>query len=713
MSVRRWQWDHLLHGLPFLKWLPELKHWPTLRADIIAGLTVVMLLIPQSLAYAQVAGLPAYYGLYAAFIPPVIGALFGSSRSLSTGPVAITSLLTGAALQSLAVGGTSIYIQYVALLTLVSGLIQLVLGLVRMGLVVNFISFPVLTGFTNAAVIIIAASQLGSLCGIELVHNGRLYETLWQLVANLPGLIHWPSLGMGLLALAIIWLGSRTVPHWPLILIAVVVTTSLAWLTNFEKTKVVPVSRIINPALQEVIHNQLSYSSDTQSMLNQIQKIEDTLRLMEKQDDTDPDGEILNHLNQLKWQLERRILRHKVEQAELSRVRLRQFSTADGMSFFYVKGQTIPAGKPGRLIWRIEKLQDGELSLQAGGKVIGHIPQGLPAFTPVHLDWLTIQRLLITALAVALVGFMESIAVAKQIATDSREHLDINQELIGQGLAKVAGAFFQSIPVSGGFSRSVLNFYAGAKTGFSSVVAGLAVMLVLLWFTPLFYYLPIPTLAAIIMYTIFKISDFSAIARAFRINRNEGWVALSTFILTLVLAPRIELAVLLGVLMSLIVYLNETMRPRFCEMIRNDKGELVDADRHMAAEHFCYLVSLVRLGGSLYFANASYFEERILQLIVKWPKVRYIIVDCVSVNTIDASGLEALTNVTRQLEEAGIELWFTRLRQPVMAALRRGSLVERFGPHHFYRSNEEALRYLSEYLGNKHVKNCPLLLAQD
>ena len=492
---------------------------------------------------------------------------------------------------------------------------------------------------------------------------------------------------------------------------AVIVTTIIAWLCHFEKNRTIEVAQLINPAVQEIMQNHLNYPQELHDLLANIQKSERDLQktIAEQGEQAEITATKMNELSQLQWKLERRITRDKLDQAQLNRIRLRMI-IRENKKFYFVEGTVQPPGKTGTLLWRISDLHDAKVFLHAGGEVIGTIPKGLPSFTPISLDWYAIQRLLITALAVALVGFMESIAVAKQIAADSRELLDVNQELRGQGLAKICGAFFQSIPVSGGFSRSVLNFYSGAKTGFSSIVAGLAVMLVLLWFTPLFYYLPISTLAAVIMYTIFKLLNIKAIIRAFRVSLHEGWVASLTFIMTLLLAPRIEIAVILGILMSLIVYLNDTRRPKFTEIIRNQKGELVDADHSNTDDQYCYLISLIRVGGSLYFANASYFEERILQLITQRPKLRYIIVDCISINKIDASGLEALVKVAEHLEQAGIELWFTRVRVNVMHVLKRGALAQRLGKERFYKNNEQALSRLSEHLGPKHINQCPLLI---
>jgi len=313
----------------------------------------------------------------------------------------------------------------------------------------------------------------------------------------------------------------------------------------------------------------------------------------------------MKHLNEVQWALERRLNREKLDLKAIHRIRLRGVRSNDGQMFYYVEGKMSPIYKKERNLWRIASMQGGNVVLQAGGEVVGAIPTGLPAMQSIPLNWDMLQKLLMTALALALIGFMESASTAKHIASESRERLDMNQELIGQGMAKMLGALFQSMPVSGGFSRSVLNYYSGVKTGFSSVVAGLGIMLILLWLTPLFYYLPIPTLAAVIVYTALKLFDLDTIRRAFLVSKNEGFVAVGTFVLTLLMAPRIEVAVMLGVVLSLLVHLNDTMRTTFFEMVRDENNEFIEADASTAESQFCYLISVVRIRGSLYFAKGD------------------------------------------------------------------------------------------------------------
>lgn len=232
-------------------------------------------------------------------------------------------------------------------------------------------------------------------------------------------------------------------------------------------------------------------------------------------------------------------------------------------------------------------------------------------------------------------------------------------------------------------------------------------MVVLLWLTPLFYYLPYATLAAVIMVSVLGLLDFKKMWGTWRINRNEGLVTVITFTLTLVLAPRLTNALALGTLLSLGVYLYETMRPRFTELTRNEEGELVEIDKPELRK-MCQLVSLVRFNGSLYFGSASYFEEKILQLIAQKRKLRWIVLDCVSINKLDASGLDALRSVCAQLEEAGIAFWFARARPPVLSVIKSGGLYAKLGDGHFYKNNEAALQALAYLLGEKHMSTCPL-----
>lgn len=706
----RMPWKSLL---PFLNWLPELRQLSVLRSDTIAGITVAMVLIPQSMAYAHLAGLPVYMGLYASFIPPIIAALFGSSRVLSTGPVPVASLLTVVALQTIAAIGTPLYLQYVVLLTFLAGIIQLILSLLRVGVIVNFISYAVILGFINAVAIIIASLQLGNLFGVDAVTAPHYYETMQQVLADIVVNTHWPSFGMAVLTFVIILGGRRFLPKLPHTLIAVVVTTIIAWFINYEKLATIDVDQIINTPIRNMLIRFERYPQEMQKALEEASEAE---KIMQETigalgPTAEQAEEVINQANLAKLHLDRMISRHSMEQAILKRLRFERI-TQNGRVGYFVKDSMTPIGHVGPYQWRIESFPEaGKLMLQAGGEVVGRIPSGLPSFQPVSLTWDKLQALFMPALIIALVAFTEAITIAKRIATESRQRINTNQELFGQGLAKIIGSFFQSMPVSGGFTRSALNYQSGAKTGFSSIITGLVVMVVLLWLTPLFYYLPFATLAAVIMVGALGLFDVKEMWRIWKLNRREGMVVLMTFILTLALAPRIGQAVLLGMVLSLGVYLYESMRPRFKELTRTEDGELVEVGEKGTTET-CYLISVIRFHGSLYFANAAYFEEHLLRLIADKQKLRYIILDCVSINKIDASGLEALRSVCARLEDAGMELWFTRVRPQVFDFLKRGGLYEQLGSHHFYRHHDMAMRKLEEYLGAKHMNTCPLARRQ-
>ena len=696
---------------PFLEWLPELQQWSILRADIIAGVTVAMLFIPQSMAYAHLAGLPAHMGLYAAFIPPIIAVLFGSSRYLSTGPVPVTSLLTAVAMMSMAASGTGEYLQYVLLLTLMAGVIQFVLGLLRFGVVVNFLSYPVMLGFINAVAVIIASMQLSSLFGVNAVTAPSYYQTVWQVLLDVLVSAHWPSVAMASIAFIIILGGRWLWPRLPHILIAVVVTTWMAWFFDFEKVESIMPEQVISLPVQQMLARDQRYPKEMGQLLQAVAQAEKRVKIISKMDDTNAiqvDAAI-NHVSGVKLQLSQLVARHNMEIGSLSRLRLRRLVTKNNQVVFFVDKQMTPIGLVGSHQWRIAQLSvnGGPVTLHAGGEIVGNIPQGLPSFKPVTWDWDAVSRLFMAALVIALVGFTEAITIAKHIATKSRQRLNINQELLSQGLAKCVGSFFQSMPVSGGFTRSTINFKAGAKTGFSSIVAGLVVMVVLLWLTPLFYYLPYATLAAVIMVGMIGLIDIKEMRRVWRVSRNEGVVSWLTFLLTLFLAPRLAHAVILGMLLSLGVYLYETMRPRFNELARNTDGSWIEIGED---EHYelCDEISLVRFGGSLYFANVSYFEASILQLITAKRRLRYILLDCGGINKLDASGLETLFSLCSRLEEVGIQLWFTRIRQPVFAILKRGGLVDQLGEQYFYKNIDQALKAILADLGKKHAHACHL-----
>lgn len=704
------QFKRIKHWFPFLYWFPELKKKSVLKADIVAGFTVAMLIIPQAMAYAHLAGLPAYMGLYAAFLPPIIGALFGSSRILSTGPVPVAALLTAVAIQSLVPIGTDDYLHYVVLLAFLSGFIQLMLGLLRFGIVVNFISYPVILGFINAVALIIAAMQLGNLLGIYAVPAPHVYQMVWQVVTDAVDNIHWPTLGVATFAFIIIVVGRKWRPHWPHTLIAVIVTSILAWLTGYEQSQVISTEQIINLPVQELLIQDEQYPKEMQAALLAVEKTKKNMRetLQKAGENTKKTDEAIQQAEQAQWQLDRLIAKQNFITKEISRLRFYSLLTQEGREVFFVPEQMTPLGQVGTKEWRIiEGPTKGKLTLQAGGAIIGYVPAGLPTFQSPPFSWSMISKLFMAALVIALMGFTEAATIAKRVATENRQRLDINQELLGQGLAKCVGSFFQSMPVSGGFSRTAVNFYAGAKTGFSSIVTGLVVMMVLLWFTSLFYYLPYATLAVVVMVGVLGLLNLQEMVRVWRISRKEGFVSLVTFLLTLLLAPHVAYAVALGMVLSLSFYLYETMRPKLYELVRDSDGNWKELDEEMS-KYSCPLISFIRFNGALYFANAAYFENYVSALVAKKRKLRYLILDCSHINHLDATGLDSIRYLYQYLAEMGVDLWFTRVRKGVLAALDRGGLIAHLGEGCFSLNNYQVLNTLAEHVSNKHKSTCPL-----
>src|SRR3990167_8552512 len=278
MTTSRSSRSRLTRYLPFLAWWGELRSGKVLRADLIAGITVALVLVPQSMAYAQLAGLPAYYGLYAAFLPPMIAALFGSSRQLATGPVAVVSLLTAAALEPIAASGSPGYVAYAITLSLIVGLFQLSLGLLRLGVVVNFLSHPVIIGFTNAAAIIIATSQLDKIFGVRAEKAAHHYETVWNTMVAATQYIHWPTFFIALGAFAIMIVLRRVNPRVPNVLIAVALTTTLSWFMRFEHIETVSLEQMASEAVRKYRDTLARYGTDDSRTLL-AQHARDTLRL--------------------------------------------------------------------------------------------------------------------------------------------------------------------------------------------------------------------------------------------------------------------------------------------------------------------------------------------------------------------------------------------------------------------------------------------------
>ena len=564
----------LIHNLikrftPFLTWMGELKDPNILKADMIAGASVALVLIPQAMAYAQLAGLPPQTGLYAAFLVPMVAALFGSSRQLQNGPVAIISLMTAAALLPLHLSIDQ-YIVYAAMLAIMAGAIQLLLGLLQLGVLVDFLSHPVVIGFTNAAAIVISSLQIGKILGISVASGHHLYETLWNLLLAMPNQTHLPTLAMGGFSLLLLILFKKLTPKLPGILLTVVITTSLSWLIHFD-----------------------TY----------------------------------------------------------------------------------------------------------GGKVIGEVSSGLPAFSIPSIETSHFSALVMPALMIAILSFVEGFSISKAIASKTRQSLSANQEMVGQGLANIIAGMTQGYAVSGSFSRTAVAFEAGARTGFTAIVSGIIVAISLLYLTPLLYYLPIATLAAVIIIAVVGMIKFQPFKHAWRVNPHDGFTAFVVFVVTLYVAPHLEWGIFVGIALSLAFYIYRTMRPHFAEVALDKDG--VYRDAKIFGMQTSPTLAIYRYDGDLYFANAGYLEKKLLNAVASKPELKVLILDLEAVDQIDSTGEEMLTQMAARLAEAGIEFLITRTKFKVSDALKRSGLYDRIGAEHFFAKRKEALKMVKQKYGDQ------------
>ncbi|MBR9985024.1 MAG: sodium-independent anion transporter, partial [Desulfosarcina sp.] len=529
--------------LPFLEWLPGYRTGH-LKGDLVAGLTVALVLVPQSMAYAQLAGLPAYYGLYASFLPPALAALFGSSRQLATGPVAVVSLMAAVALQPLASSGSQAYIGYAVLLALMVGLFQFGLGLFRLGLVVNFLSHPVVGGFTNAAAIIIATGQISKLFGVAVDSSDYHYHTVAQVVKAALYFTHWPTLLMGLFAFAVMLILKKITLRIPNVLVAVAATTLISWATGFEQRVTMPLESVVDADTRALIVHFNAETTQRVQMEDRRTRINATLKQATIDGhrmvviDSRRDIEILNYQMALKAE-KAADYRHQIR-----RLLFEAGRTQHGDLWFYAKGNrpadTQKVGRTWRLRISNAPLEASALVFSGGGEVVGAIPKGLPDFSFPEIDGHGAMTLMPPAAIIALLGFMEAISIAKAMAAKTGQRINPNQELVGQGLANMIGSVAQSYPVAGSFSRSAVNLQAGAVSGLSSVIASLAVVATLFFFTPLLYHLPQSVLAAIIMMAVAGLINVRGFIHAWRAQWYDGAISVITFVCTLAFAPHLD-----------------------------------------------------------------------------------------------------------------------------------------------------------------------------
>lgn len=545
--------------LPFLAWPAQWRAYG-IRGDVLAGVTVGLILVPQALAYAQLASLPPYIGLYAALLPAIVAALFGSCGSIATGPVALTALLTGASLVTVARPGTEEFITAAILLALLSGLIQLVLGGLRLGWLLNLLSRPVMAGFINAAALLIGLSQVPALLGLRMQRSDHFLIDFWNMLGNFDN-AHLPALVFGLATLAMLIVLRRFAPRLPGVLLVVALATFLSASTGFE------------------------------------------------------------------------------------------------------------AG---------------------GGRVIGAIPAGLPAFVLPPMDWGLAVALFPAAFVIALVSFMEVTASATMISARTGDHWQRNQELIGQGLAKVVSGFCGAMPVSGSFSRSALNHFSGARTGLSSLVAAAFVVVTLLYLTPLLWHLPTAVLAAVIMVVVVNLIDFRALSGAWKAGRDDGIAAVATFVTTLAFAPNIQNGILVGLLISLSLMLYRDMQPRVALLALHEDGTYRDLERFGLPHPHPNLV-IMRFDSPLTFVTAEQFEEAVLKAAKAQPDVRVLLISAIGINAIDASGLHAVSTLRTRLATENCQLAFCGLKKQVIDAMENTGLWAQLQPHAHYRTEQHAL----------------------
>ena len=671
---------------PFLRWFPLNR--VILRADLVAGITVALILVPQSMAYAQLAGLPVVYGLYASLLPVAVASMWGSSNQLHTGPVAMLALISAVTVIPFAPPGSDKFIEISIMLALMVGVLRLLLGLLRLGAIVNLLSSPVVVGFTNAAALIIGLSLLTEVLRVPFPRSDVFMADLWRVVAQIPE-THLPSLGFAL-ATAVIMLGLRRyLPRIPGILVVVVMTTVVSWGIGFERNQSVPLSAVVSPEARAEILAYADADQQVQTLTAQLSGINQHLRGLKQ---GAPDLiEVEAGLHAQAEMAQRKIDLHKADnnrrRVELHALAFTRGEQPNGAAIYQAGTRTSETS------WRFGKIKGDQVTFTGGGRVVGSIPAGLPTFAvpQVHSDLL--MALLPGALVMALIGFLEATSISKAISAMTRERINPSRELVGQGLANIVGSFFHSFVVSGSFSRSAVAARMGARTGLFAVVSALAVALVLLFFTPYLYHLPLAVLAVIVMLTVIDLIKTRPLLVAWKVDRLGALTGVLTFVATLAMAPAIANGVLLGVTLTVLLQLVRQMKPHAVLLGRMPDGSLSDMKTHSLppiSSHF----ATVRYDGSLDFLNAAHFEEVLLQAHAEFPEAKTILVIGNGINNIDASGEEKIREISQYLRAANVTLAFSSLKKPVRDAFDRADLTAVLGEENVFKSRDLAFQTL-------------------
>jgi SulP family sulfate permease len=682
---------------PFLRWFPMSQQ--TIRADLLAGVTIALILVPQSMAYAQLAGLPVVYGLYASFVPVIVASMWGSSSQLHTGPVAMLSLMSAAAIIPFASPGSANFIELSIMLAMMVGILRLALGVFKLGSIVNVLSSPVIVGFTNAAALIIGLSQLSKVIGVPFPRTDSYLADLWRVLEQIPQL-HWPTLLFAVGAWVLIDILKKKVPSVPGVLAAVLLATVISAFMGYENKVTVTAGQITDAEALEMINVYAGNASSISAFTNDIAELKRDAAELEKYGDIERIREAAGLYAQAAV-LEKRLERLKSDntnlRVDLHAKTLLAYQTVKG--YLYVSEDNIPSDQEVESQeWRFADVTDTRIVLSAGGAVVGNIPEGLPSFEVPTIQYDLILSLLPAALVMALIGFMEATSISKAIASHTGERVNTSKELVGQGLANIAGSFFGSYTVSGSFSRSAVAAKTGAKTGLFAIISAAAVVLVLLFFTKYLYHLPQAVLAVIVMMAVFSLIRIKPLTQAWKADRVSATIGVITFFATLLMAPSIANGILLGVVLTVLHYLVRIMKPRSEIVGRKADGTLAGMKAH-SLESISENFVPVRFDGSLTFINVAYFEDIVLEAKSKYPHTRAILVIGSGINEIDASGEEKVREIAERLCKDGVELMFSGLKHQVKSVLEHCGIVDKLGRDAFFKNKEAALEALLERFG--------------
>ena len=565
----------LSNFLPFLKWWP-LVNRRSIQADIMAGITGAIIVLPQGVAFATIAGLPPEYGLYAAIVPTIIAALFGSSHHLISGPTTAISLVIYTTISHVVAPSTPEYISMVLTLTFIAGLFQLLLGVARLGSLINFVSHSVIIGFTAGAALLIGTSQLGNFLGVA-VPKGESFLHTWIDIWHLLPQVNLFVLSIAVVTLLCALLFKIFLPRLPGMFIAMVLGSLMALIL-------------------------------------------------------------------------------------------------DGKSH--------------------------------GVRLVGSLPGHLPPLSVPDFSWSAVNNLIPGAMAVAMLGLAEAVSIARSVATRSHQHIDSNQEFIGQGLSNIIGSFFSGYASSGSFTRTGVNYHGGAKTPMAAVYAAIALVFILLLIAPLSAYLPIASMSGILLLVAYNLLDFHHIRNIIKTSRSEAAVLIVTFLSTLFV--QLEFAIYIGVLLSLLLYLNRTSHPNFITLAPDP-----ETPRHTFVNIIykplpeCPQLKVVRVDGSLFFGAVNHIEEQLHIMTEEHPEAAHILLVGEGLNFIDVAGCEMLSNEAHDLRLNGRQLYICAFKVDVKDMMRRGGYFEFIGDDNTFHTKGAAVtKIVLEKLDPERCRSC-------